>query len=236
MFLRFGSTLMVDRQSLNEKLAALADQRREALPAIYGGVLDKVVAHLRDVGMFEGALKVGDPLPPFLLSNAQGALISSDTLLLNGPLVVSFFRGDWCPFCRLTLESLYESHDDIATAGGTLVAITPDLLPATEATMRELNLPFEILSDIDSALGLQCGVIYRMPDDMMEVYRVHDLAWRHGSVSFFLPIPAVFIADQNGIVRYAYVDPDFATRMEPSDIVEILLDLRGKPSAADQPD
>lgn len=217
---------MQEMASLNARLLALATQRRATLPEIYAKTLDKIVQHLRDVGMFEGALRIGDTLPPFLCPNARGELVSSDELLEKGPLVVSFFRGDWCPYCTMTLQALGESFDAIEAEGAQLVAVTPDLIPVTARTVSALSLPFEVLSDVDSAFGLQCGVIYRMPDDMMEFYRAHDISRRHGVASFFLPIPAVFVADQRGTIRHAYVDPDFTQRLEPSEIVRILRDLK----------
>jgi len=187
--------------------------------------LRKSVAYLRDSGLFDGALAIGDPLPPFRLPSTAGHLVDSAELLAKGPLVISFFRGEWCRFCRETLSALAEIDAEVRALGAIQVAVTPDLPEATARTVRNLNLSFAVLSDINSAFGLQCGIAYRMPDDVAEVYHAMNFINRNGSADFFLPIPAVFIADRGGIVRLSYTEPDYAERLEPDAIIETLKGL-----------
>ena len=214
--------LALKESGLEEKLAALAKQRRALLPDAYANILDPLVEHLRAIGIAETTLKVGERLPFFQLPDAQGHLVSSDEMLRRGPLAVGFFRGGWCPYCHVALEALAEVHSDVLATGGSLVAITPDLIPATAQTVATLKLPFEMLSDVDSAFGVQCGVIYRMPDDVIEYYRPLDIPRRHGSDSHFFPIPSAFIADQSGTIRYAFADPDFTRKPEPQTLIATL--------------
>jgi peroxiredoxin len=213
------------RTPLSQRLAKKTEESRRALPEAYYLVLRKSVAYLRDSGLFDGALAIGDPLPPFRLPSTSGRLVDSRELLARGPLVVSFFRGEWCRFCVETLRSLAEIDSEVRDLGGILVAITPDLPEATAQTVRNLNLPFEVLSDLKSAFGLKCGIAYRMPDDVAEVYHAMNFINRNGSADFFLPIPAVFIADRDGIVRLSYTEPDYAKRLEPEAIIETLRGL-----------
>jgi peroxiredoxin len=207
-------------------LLALLTERRRKLPELYHRVLEKNVAYLRDSGLFDGALQVGETLPPFDLPSARGGTVRSADLLARGPLVVSFFRGDWCIYCRMTLTALAERHAEIEAAGGALITVTPDLTSVTEQTVRTLNLPFEVLSDPGCSFGLKCGIAYRMPDDLAEAYHAHDLAGRHGGEVLFLPIPAVFVVDRAGIVRHSYVDPEFAQRLDPDRIIDVLKTLQ----------
>ena len=201
---------MLDRTlALKTKLRELSVERRAAHSEAMQIALDTWVAHLKTVDMTAGALAVGSKLPSFLLPNAEGKLVSSDDLLRKGPLAVSFYRGDWCPFCVLALQSLAEAFSEIRDIGGSVVAITPDLISVTETTVADLALPFDVLSDVDSAFGLQCGVIYRVPDPLMEHFAFLGLPQRHGGDAFFLPVPAAFVADTTGTIRYAYVDPDY---------------------------
>jgi peroxiredoxin len=207
-------------QSLKDRLAAISAER--IMPDSYHQVLRKNVAFLRDSGMFDGALAVGERLPSFSLQNARGEWLDSDMALDFGPLVISFFRGDWCRFCRETLTALAEVDAAIRATGAMQVAISPDLIDSTKKTVEELKLPFEVLSDPGSEFGLRCGVVFRMPDDMAEVYRAVDLESRHGASTFFLPIPAVFVVDRGGIVRLSYTDPDYERRLEPQEILKTL--------------
>ncbi|HKM72351.1 MAG TPA: peroxiredoxin-like family protein [Stellaceae bacterium] len=173
------------------------------------------------------ALKVGDVMPSFLLPNAEGRLLFSDDLLRPGPLVVSFFRGNWCPYCSRTLEALEMALGAIEEVGGHLVALTPDTGSHFAETKRQHDLTYEILSDVDGAIGLQFGVLFR-PADRYRALLVAagiDLEQRHGNGGWFLPIPATFVVDQSGIVRYTFVNVDFTRRAEPNEIVDVLRDL-----------
>lgn len=208
--------------SLSARLALTAEESRRALPEIFYTVVRKSVAFLRDSGLFDGALQVGESLPPFRLQNAEGRFIEARDLLAEGPLVVSFFRGDWCRFCYQTLLALAEIDAEVLALGATQVAITPDLPEMTAKTVRDLSLPFDVLSDAKSAFGLRCGISYPLPGDLAEAYHAIDFINRHGSSDFFLPIPAVFIADRKGIIRLSYIEPDYQKRLEPQKILDTL--------------
>lgn len=213
------------KASLSRRLAQKTEESRRALPEAYYLILRKSVAYLRDSGLFDGALAVGDTLPPFRLPSTSGRVVESRDLLTKGPLVVSFFRGEWCRFCSETLRALAEIDSEVRSLGATQVAVTPDLPETTAQTVRNLALPFEVLSDTKSAFGLQCGIAYRMPDDVAEVYHAMNFINRNGSADFFLPIPAVFIADRSGTVRLSYTEPDYAQRLEPDLILATLKGL-----------
>jgi len=176
------------------------------------------------------ALKVGEVMPSFVLPNAEGRLVFSDDLLRQGPLVVNFFRGNWCPYCRRTLEALETALPGIERAGGHLAGLTPDTGSYFIETKRRHGLTYEILSDVDGAVGLQFGVLFRTPRRYREllVGLGVDLEERHGNSSWFIPMPATFVIDQSGVIRYAFVNVDFTRRAEPDEIVHVLRGLRGR--------
>ena len=169
------------------------------------------------------ALKPGDAIPAFLLPNAESRLVASDDLLARGCLVINFFRGNWCPYCRQTL-ALEAALPEIEAAGGQLVALTPDTGHHLADTKRGQRLSYEVLSDVDSAVGLQFGVLFRAPAAYREVLAGYgvDLAERHGNDGGFIPLPATYVVDRAGVVRYAFVDIDFTRRAEPSAVVAAL--------------
>lgn len=218
--------------TLRETLAGLIAQR----PAHYRAMLDRVARVLRDSAL-DLTLKPGDPMPAFVLPDAEGNLVFSDDLLAEGPLAVVFFRGDWCPFCKTTLTALNRVHPEIEAAGGGLVALTPDLGDYAAAAWRGLGLTFPVLSDLDNATALSFGAIFQVPDDLKAFYLELgiDLLPRHGDDSWFLPMPAAFVADRGGIIRYAYVSGDITDRAEPDDLVarvrEAALDKGGAGTA-----
>ena len=171
-------------------------------------------------------------MPDFVLPNAEGELVFSDELLARGPLVICFFRGDWCPFCKATLEALQETVPDIEAAGGTLIAVAPETAGYAMEIKLKLGLSFEVLSDVDHATGLRFGVVYKAP----EAYRAAllsydiDLEQRHGGDAWLLPLPATFIVGQDGLLRYAQASGDVANRTEPDTILEQLRRLASAPS------
>jgi peroxiredoxin len=185
---------------------------------------EAVVRQLGRAETADRALKAGDIIPSFMLPNAEGRIVFSDELLKRGPLVVNFFRGNWCPYCRRTLEALETALPDITAAGGQLVALTPDTGSHLAATKRDHRLTYEVLSDIDGAVGLQFGVLFRAPDPYRELLagRGVNLPARHGNEGWFIPMPATFVVDQQAVIRYAFVNVDFTRRAEPADIVRVL--------------
>ena len=188
---------------------------------------EAVVRQLGRAETADRALKVGDTIPSFMLPNAEGHIVFSDELLKSGPLVVNFFRGSWCPYCRRTLEALETALPEIMAAGGQMVALTPDTGSHLAATKRNHHLTYEVLSDVDGAVGLQFGVLFRAPDPYRELLagRGVDLPARHGNEGWFIPMPATFVVDQQSVIRYAFVNVDFTLRAEPADIVAILRSL-----------
>lgn len=196
-------------------------------PQRYRTLLDALSLRLKTTAE-EGILRPGDPMPDFVLPDAQGNLVFSDDLLAKGPLVVVFFRGDWCPFCKTTLTALNEIVPDIEAAGGSLVAMTPDTGEYLNAVWRGLGLRFPVLSDVDGAIGMRFGTVYRVPDELFQFWQGVgiDLTARHGDASRLLPMPATFIADDAGILRYCHASGDITNRAEPDDIVSFVRGLR----------
>jgi peroxiredoxin len=208
--------------SLEDGLSRIraASKDDAALQAAYQDLL----ARLDRAETGERALNPGDAMPPFLLPDTEGRLVASDELLAQACLVINFFRGNWCPYCRQTLKALEAALPEIEAAGGRLVALTPDTGHHLGDTKRVQGLSYEILSDVDGAVGLQFGVLFRAPAAYLEVLAGYgiDLAERHGNDSGFIPLPATYVVDQGGIVRYAFVDIDFTRRAEPAAVVAAL--------------
>ena len=208
--------------SLREKLDE--QWRRTQSEEIRQGY-EALVAQLVASRMPEASLKAGGRIPEFELPNVEGRLVGSEELLGRGPLVLSFFRGGWCPYCRLELGALQEALPDIEARGGSTVAITPDTGGAFAAVKRDNRLGFEILSDLDYGLELLFGIVFKLPDAIRNIYlRLGiNLGARHGNRhAWLLPIPATYIVDRRGIITHANVDPDFRRRMEPSEIIAAL--------------
>lgn len=217
--------------SLRDQLDEHWRRTQERLPEIRDAY-EALVRDLGQSGFADSARKAGEPMPEFELPNVEARLVASRELLARGPLVVSFFRGGWCPYCTLELKALQQSLPEIERHGATLVAITPDTGAAFAAAKRKNALGYEVLSDVDNGVGLACGIIFRVPEAIRQLYlRLGiDLGARHGNNTgeWLLPLPATYIVDRGGIIRHAELEPDFRRRMEPQEIIRVLGDIAAR--------
>jgi peroxiredoxin len=205
-------------------LSKQLDLQRSKMGPVGRAAWEDLVTRLSQAGVADRVLRPGQALPAFALPNAEGRLVATDELLARGPLVVTFFRGQWCPYCELMLDALEAALPKIAGAGGQLVALSPEIGGRARQLKRAHRLHYEILCDVDSGVALSLGVAFRMPD----AYRNGmlrggiDLAERYGNDGWFVPIPASFIIDRAGVIRQVFADPDFTRRPEPDAIVAAL--------------
>jgi peroxiredoxin len=208
-------------QVRNELLAGLSDADREA----YRHLVD----WLRKTDVASHALQVGDTAPDFLLPDAHGRLHSSEHLRGEGPLVVSFYRGGWCPFCNAELRALQAVKAELDSLKANLVVLSPETRDLPRQLKRQLNLDLTMLADVDHGVAVSYGVLFRVPEETKAHYagQGYDFGQRHGSTEWMLPIPATFVIDQAGVVRGAFVEPDFTIRQEPSDILDNVRRLAG---------
>jgi AhpD family alkylhydroperoxidase len=178
--------------------------------------MHRATAELRASGLADGALKVGDRAPAFTLSDADGNPVSSAELLKQGPLVVSFYRGVWCPYCNLDLQALQAELPQMKALGANLVAISPQTASNSRKSMRQNDLPFPVLNDAGNAVAAAFGIRYQMPDYLIELYKSlkNDLPGFNGDDSWTLPLPGRFVIDTDGTILYAEVDPDYTNRPE----------------------
>jgi peroxiredoxin len=152
----------------------------------------------------------------------------SADLLARGPLVITFYRGVWCPYCNMDLQALEDAADEIRALGASLVAISPQTAPNRRKSERENALSFPILSDHGNALADKFGLRFRLPDDLIAVYKGfgNDLAVGNGEPSWTLPMPARYVIDSNGVIAYAEVNADYTKRPDPSELFPVLRRLQ----------
>lgn len=210
-------------KTLTETLADLRERGREPFRSVY----DAMVRRLIEAETAARALKAGDQFPDFALPNAEGEIVRASDLIPHGPIVFGFYRGLWCPYCSAELEALQKAEPDIIANGGKLVAISPEAAGAPLKTKQERGFTFEILSDLDNGLALACGLVFRIPDELIRLYADagKDFHLIYGNESWFLPMPATYIVRRDGTVAHAYVNPEFRERLDPVDIVARLREI-----------
>jgi len=214
--------------SLTERLEALRQRYAGIKPEIAEKV-DRHIAELRQRENTDRVLKAGDRAPAFTLKDQLGRAISSADLLARGPLVVSFFRGTWCPYCTEEIKALGESYDAVRAAGADVVVITPQSQANARGYYADTHLPFPVLVDPDAEIAAEFGLAYTFPDYLKKLYLdvfSNDLAVVNAAHSWRLPIPGRFIIGTDGIIIDAQVDPDYRFRPDPEDTLAALGRLR----------
>ena len=219
---------------LNEQIqatvrAAAAQAPAPVIDAIFGNIAQMVQGHLE-----AASLNVGELAPDFSLPDQHGQVVRLSELLAHGPVVVSFYRGDWCPFCNLTLRAYQAILPQITALGARLVAISAQTPDHSRATAEHKELTYMVLSDVGNVVSKRYGVAFTLPAEVRPVYLAlnSDVPDANGDGSWELPMPGTFVIGRDGSVALAFVDPDYTHRLEP----EALLDgLRRLGRASGQP-
>lgn len=209
---------------LAKEIAAFQDK---FIPTIPEDTLNLLMSELQTLvakGLAENAINVGKKFPDFSLPNAEDTKTSLSTLLEKGPLVISFYRGAWCPYCNLEINALQNRLADIQATGAQLIAISPQSPNKSSDQVSASKLTFDVLSDSSNKLAKQCGLVFTLPESLRPIYASWelDIPGHNGDDTFELPMPATFIIGSDGVIKYAFIDMDYTKRLEPEVIVEQL--------------
>ncbi len=210
--------------SLQAKLDAFRDAFQKRQPPEVLETMRRATADLVASGQAGQALKAGDAAPAFTLSDEEGRPVNLRELLAKGTLVLTFYRGTWCPFCNTDLQALQEELPAIEAAGGTLAAVSPQTAANSRKALRDNRLAFPILTDRGNEVAAAFGLRFRMPDDLIALYKGfgNDLAAVNGEPSWTLPMPARYVIGADGRILHAEVNPDYTRRPEPSTLLPVL--------------
>jgi len=205
--------------SLNEQLQTLASSSRERQPE-FAAAIERLVERLRQNGAGENAPNVGEIMPPFFLPDENGHLVGLDQMLVDGPVAMTFHRGHWCPYCRVSINALARAHRQVAACGGQIVAIMPDRQRYSSELKVSGELLFPILTDMDNGYALSLNLAIWVGAEMQKMMTGRqDLPAFQGNSSWMLPIPATFVIGQDGRIRARFVDPDYRKRMAVEDLI-----------------
>lgn len=213
----------LQKQSLAEQL-----EQRKALGATKTPV---EVTQLRQVetlklietGIAEQSLKQSDEVPDFTLPDADGQSTNLSDLLKKGPVVVTFYRGSWCPYCNLQLRAYQAILPELARLGATLVAISPQTPDASKEIITKGELAFPVLSDVGNHVARKYRLVFTLPEALRPF--TANLPQYNADDSWELPLPGTFVVDRDGIIQLAFVDADYTKRLEPSKIINAVKHL-----------
>ncbi|MDY6834627.1 MAG: peroxiredoxin-like family protein [Chloroflexota bacterium] len=210
--------------SLKQEIEKMQQAFMPNIPEDIKQIMQAVTDDLLESSLTSKSLKFGDQAPSFSLPNASGQVIKSDDLLKDGPLVLSFYRGGWCPYCNLELQALKEAYPQMKQLGAKLVAISPETPNHSQETSERHALEFEVLSDVGNKVAQEFGLVFALAEELRPIYKQFgfDLPSYNGDESWEIPVPATYVIGRDGKITYGFVNVDYTQRAEPEDIVEAL--------------
>ena len=163
-------------------------------------------------------------MPEFLLPNVKNEIINSNEILKNGKMIIAFYRGSWCPYCNLQLKTLQDYLTKIKDKKATLVAISPQSPDSSLTVVEKHNLTFEVLTDTDNLFAKQLGISFELQDFVLPYYQALGIDLMHFNKNNdnSLPVPAVFVIDQNGKIIYKFVDANYMNRIDIDELLQTL--------------
>ncbi|GHC48838.1 peroxiredoxin-like family protein [Roseibacillus persicicus] len=219
------TSLSVFAENLQVELDKQKAAFEEKAPAEKISEYDKGIKAVQESGVLEKALNVGDTAPDFTLKNATGEEVTLSTLLKDGPVILTWYRGSWCPYCNIALRSYQENLDKFKAAGAQFVALTPELPDKSLPTSEKYELQFEVLTDLNSEVAKKFGLVFTMTKWVEDAMRdFADLKKYNGDEydDTTLPLSATYIIQPDGKISYAFLDAEYRNRATPEQILEAL--------------
>ncbi|MDF7809131.1 peroxiredoxin-like family protein [Pontiellaceae bacterium B12219] len=207
------------KAQLDARKTAFGTKASDSVKKTYAEGIQAVV----DSGVVQHAKQVGDKAPDFELTNASGETVKLSDVLKDGPVVLTWYRGGWCPYCNLALRAMQKELPNFEAAGATLIALTPEVPDQSMSTAEKDELEFEVLSDLNNTVAQEYGIVYTLTDGVATIYEdKFELSAYNGNDLNQLPLAATYVINEDGIITYAFLDADYRNRAEPSDITAAL--------------
>ena len=211
------------------ELAALKQRIEGNMPPTFVQIMHRAIRDLEASGIQNRVLKPGAMVPDFELRNQDGVPRKAAELYGSGPLVITFYRGFWCPYCNADLANLKKYVPAIEEAGGKIIAISPEKQEYSRKIIVTRKLNFEILTDEGNQVAEQFGLKFALSPDMKALYQDDfniNLKLYHGDDDWTLPIPARFVVRSDGVIVYAESSPDYKQRPDPAELMPALQSMR----------
>ena len=209
---------------LTDQLQEFSEKAVKDIPADIMQKLQRAMQDLEQKHIADKAKKKGEKIDSFELPNASGGKVALDKMLESGPVVLSFYRGSWCPYCNMELRALQERLPEMQALGAQLLAVSPQVPDKSLSTVEKNALDFEVASDLGNRVARDLGLVFELAEDLKPVYKQWgaDLEEFNGDDKYELPIPSTFVVNTDGTIIHAHHDIDHSKRMDPDEIIDVL--------------
>jgi peroxiredoxin len=213
--------------NLEQELAVFKAEFSRTAPAGRAALYEAKIEELRAGFALASAVGVDEAAPDFALPNAAGKSIVLKELLRSGSVILTFYRGGWCPYCNIQLRAYQSVLPQISASGARLVAISPQLPDNSLDTANKNALTFDVLSDVRNEVARSYGLVYSLPDEIRAALRSNNKALPsiNGDESWELPVPATYVIARDQHVAPAYIEVDYRKRLEPEALLTCLKSL-----------
>ncbi|MFQ5534251.1 MAG: peroxiredoxin-like family protein [Sphingomonadales bacterium] len=210
--------------SLTEQIQQFSAQMAAQIPPEKLAIILGVTEKLKASGIENKCLAEGDTVPDFELPSHKGGTVSSKNLLAKGPVVISFYRGEWCPYCNLELKAFQDRLPELEDLGATLVAVSPQTPDHSLSAAEKNQVSFDVLSDHGNEMARKFGLVFTLAEELRPIYEGFgiDLPAFNGTETFELPIPATYVVGADGKIIKAFVDANYVLRLDPDDVIAAL--------------
>ncbi|MEL7360112.1 MAG: peroxiredoxin-like family protein [Cyanobacteria bacterium J06560_6] len=189
--------------------------------------MSQATTELANSGIVDNSLKVGDTAPDFTLPDPTGKQVKLSELLKEGPVVINFYRGQWCPYCNLEIRAFQQLLPDFQQANAQVIAVSPELPDNSLSITEKHELAFPVLSDVGNVVAGRYGLVFALSESLRPLYKGFgiDIPKSNGDDTYELPVPATYVIDSSGTIRYAYAEADYTLRAEPADVLAAVKSL-----------
>lgn len=210
--------------NLIAQLQSLAEGSASRHPGESQEIMSKGIEELKASHIVSKSLKTGDKIPAIQLPNQNNELVDVNEILKTNKVVLSFYRGGWCPYCNLELKALQHFLPEMEEKGARLIAITPETPDNSMTTHEKNELTFDILTDKNNELARAMNLVFTLPEDLQGLYKKFgiDLDGTQGNASQELPLAATYVIGKNGIIEYHFIEEDYKLRADPKEILDTL--------------
>lgn len=202
--------------NLSDQIKKLEESITKQLPLETQQAFEASILDLKTKMIEQSSIKTGDKMPDFVLRDTNGNEVNSKDILRNGKMILTFFRGNWCPYCNLELQYLQKHHQLLREKKITVVAVSPQKVEHSQSLVVQNNLSFTVLSDVDNKLAKQLGISFSVQDFVVSHYKELgiELHYFNGNDENTLPVPAVYVVNSDGIISYRFIDTDYTNRFD----------------------